>query len=81
MNENNVKLQGLKQEIINLEAKLGSNTSEIGDYKIIKCYEATLTNAEAPYDIAELTAKRQEVRHKIAAIEEEIAKLEEEIAE
>ncbi len=76
MDEKDAKIQELRQEVINLEASLSANTSEIGDYKIIKCYEATLTGSDAPYDIKELTAKRQAVRDKINEIEAEIEKLE-----
>ncbi len=75
MDEKDTKIQELRQEVINLEASLSANTSEIGDYKIIKCYEATLTGSDAPYDIKELTAKRQAVRDKINEIEAEIEKL------
>ena len=42
MDEKNEKLKQLRQEIINQEANLSANTSEIGDYRIIKCYEAAL---------------------------------------
>ena len=76
MDEKNTQIQQLRQEVINMEASLSANTSEIGDYKIIKCYEATLTGTEAPYDIKDLTAKRQAVRDKINEVEAEIAKLE-----
>ncbi len=65
-----------RQEIINLTSELTSTASEIGDYRIIKCYEATLTGTDAPYDIKDLAAKRQAVRDKINEIEAEIAKLE-----
>ena len=80
MDEKNTQIQQLRQEVINMEASLSANTSEIGDYKIIKCYEATLTDTEAPYDIKDLTAKRQAVRDKINEVEAEIAKLEAEAA-
>ncbi len=65
-----------RQEIINLTSELTSTASEIGDYRIIKCYEATLTGTDAPYDIKDLAAKRQAVRDKINEIEAEIEKLE-----
>ena len=76
MNEKNEKMCQLKQEIINLEARLSSNTSDIGDYRIIKCYEAALAQKEAPYDVAALIAERQKVRDSINTLEAEIAAIE-----
>lgn len=40
------------------------------DYKVAKCYEASLTGAEMPYDINSLVAERQKMRDKINALEE-----------
>ena len=77
MDEQRIEIQKKKQEIINLEASLSSNTSEIGDYRVIKCYEATLSGANTmPYDTATLLAERQKVRDKINALEAEVAQLE-----
>lgn len=77
MDEQKIEIQKKKQEIINLEASLASNTSEIGDYRIIKCYEATLSGAKTmPYDTSTLLAERQKVRDKINALEAEVEKLE-----
>lgn len=77
MDEQKIEIQKKKQEIINLEASLSSNTSEIGDYRVIKCYEATLSGAKTmPYDTATLLAERQKVRDKINALEAEVAQLE-----
>lgn len=39
------------------------------DYKIIKCYEATLAKEELPYDIGELRSERQEIRNEINRLE------------
>ena len=77
MEEQRIEIQKKKQEIINLEASLSSNTSEIGDYRVIKCYEANLSGAKTmPYDTATLLAERQKVRDKINALEAEVAQLE-----
>ena len=77
MDEQRIEIQKKKQEIINLEASLSSNTSEIGDYRVIKCYEATLSGAKTmPYDTATLLAERQKVRDKINALQAEVAQLE-----
>lgn len=39
------------------------------DYKVIKCYEASLINANMPYDTAELHKERQEIRDEINRLE------------
>lgn len=41
-----------------------------GDYKIIKCAEAQLTNEPMPYDVATLVAERNELRREINELEE-----------
>lgn len=41
------------------------------DYKVAKCYEATLTGAEMPYDINSLISERQAARDRINALEEQ----------
>lgn len=79
MDEKNEKLRQLRQEIINQEASLSANTSEIGDYRIIKCYEAALAKKDAPYDVDALITERQKVRDKINELEAEIATLEVEV--
>ena len=40
-----------------------------GDYKIIKCAEAQLTNEPMPYDVATLVAERNAMRAEINEIE------------
>ena len=76
MDEKQKNIQEKQQEIINLQAHLASKNSEIGDYKIIKCYEASLMGKEAPYDAKTLIAERQKVRDKINALQDEIKALE-----
>lgn len=41
------------------------------DYKVAKCYEATLTGAEMPYDVNSLIRERQAARDRINALEEQ----------
>ena len=41
-----------------------------GDYKIIKCAEAQLTNEPMPYNVAELVAERNAMRDEINELEE-----------
>ena len=80
MDEKQKNIQEKQQEIINLQAHLASKNSEIGDYKIIKCYEAALLGKkDMPYDAKTLIAERQKVRDKINALQEEIKTLEAEI--
>jgi hypothetical protein len=40
-----------------------------GDYKIIKCAEAQLTNEPMPYDVEELVAERNAMRAEINELE------------
>lgn len=76
MDEKNEKLRQLRQEIINQEASLSANTSEIGDYRIIKCYEAALLGKkDMPYDVNGLVEQRQAVRDKINALQAEVKAL------
>jgi hypothetical protein len=42
---------------------------ENSDYKIIKCYEASLTGAPMPYDLQALVASREALRQKIREYE------------
>ncbi len=46
-----------------------------GDYKIIKCAEAQLTNEAMPYDIEALVAERNAMRAEINRLEEADASL------
>lgn len=75
-NEKQTTIAKKQQEIIDLRCHLTSDVSEIGDYKMVKTYEARLLNEADPYDTEALIKKRQEVRDKINALEAEIAELE-----
>lgn len=52
------------EEIKRLEKKLAAS-----DYKVIKCYEASLVGAEMPYNAEELHQERQEIRNEINRLE------------
>lgn len=52
------------EAIEKLKKKLTSS-----DYKIIKCYEASLVGKELPYDINEVHKERQEIRDEINRLE------------
>ena len=77
MDEANIKYMQIRQEIISLKARLSANTSDIGDYRIVKVYEARLKGDPDPYDVDTLLAERQEVRDKIAELEKELEALDE----
>ncbi len=64
---------GVIAQINKLKDSLTSNDSGIGDYRITKCYEASLIGESMPYDISELHQKRQEVRNEINRLEALIA--------
>ena len=55
-----------------MKLELSSSTSEIGDYRIIKTYEARLNNEKDPYDTKSILAKRQEIRDKINALQQQL---------
>ena len=68
MEENKV-LESYKAELRCLRSKLQANTSEIGDWKIIKCMEAKLLGEDLPYDINDLKLERQKIRDRINELE------------
>lgn len=52
------------EEIDRLKKKLTDT-----DYKVIKCFEASLINAEMPYNAEEVHQERQEIRDEINRLE------------
>lgn len=60
------------QRVIDLQAKLSSTSSEIGDYRVIKCMEASLMGQEMPYDVETLIKERQKVRDQINQAQDRI---------
>lgn len=69
------KINELEQEIRNLQSKLTSSNSPIGDWKVAKCMEYQVMGLDSPYDMEELHTARQAVRDEINAIQEEISNL------
>lgn len=57
--------QKVRREIQELKARLTAD-----DYKVIKCYEASLLGEQLPYDISRIHRTRQELRAKINELEE-----------
>lgn len=58
----------LENEYYCKRSSLLSNSSELGDWKVVKSMEAQLSGLPLPYDIEELHAKRQAVRDRINEI-------------
>lgn len=73
--ENMVK-DNLEAELRALRSKLQANTSEIGDWKIVKTLKYQLTGQKIPYDMGKLNSDRQKVRDRINEIEAELNALE-----
>lgn len=63
----------LESQIRCLQADLSANTSAIGDWKVVKIYEARMQGLEDPYDFEELVAERQTCRDKINEYQRMIA--------
>lgn len=64
--------QEKQQKIINLRLKLSSDLSDIGDYKVLKTYEARLKGEADPYDTDDLIVKRRAVRDEINKLKKEL---------
>ena len=69
------KRNALNAELASLMSGLSANTSPIGDWKVIKVYEARMLGKEDPYDMEELSAQRQAARDRINEIQNELKKL------
>jgi len=77
MNEdqNFSKRNALNAEKAQLMSSLAANTSPIGDWKVMKTYEARMRGEADPYDFEALSIARQEARNRINVINIELAKL------
>lgn len=65
----------LMAEMAQLMSNLSANTSSIGDWKVIKIYEARIKGEQDPYDFETLAAQRQVARDRINEIQEELKEL------
>ncbi len=65
----------IEGEIISLKAKLDSSASRVGDWAVIKCYEAKLQDKEPPYDVDALVAERQAIRDRINELQAQLEAL------
>lgn len=68
----NAERDNLEAELRVLRSKLQANTSEIGDWKVVKALEYQLTGQKIPYDMERLNSDRQKVRDRINEIEAEL---------
>ena len=66
----------IEARIRELVSALEAPYSAVGDWKVIKCYEASLVGHELPYDITELMEARQAVRDEINELQTELETLE-----
>lgn len=73
------EIEILEQEIRNLTSQLTSSVSSVGDWKVVKCYEASLVGLEPPYDINALHAERQAIRDRINEIQHRIEEIDREL--
>lgn len=73
--KNFAKRNALNAELAALMSSLSANTSAIGDWKVIKIYEARLKGEQDPYDFDELAAQRQAARDRINEVQQELKKL------
>lgn len=61
-----------KEEHINNEIKNLKKLLADSDYKVIKCYEASVKGEELPYDLSAVIAERDGCRAEINSLEEEL---------
>nr|DAD77153.1 MAG TPA: hypothetical protein [Siphoviridae sp. ctMYd37]DAF69253.1 MAG TPA: hypothetical protein [Caudoviricetes sp.] len=76
MIEQNVEKENLEAELRVLRSELQANTSDIGDWKVIKALEYQLTGQTIPYDMDKLNSDRQAVRDRINEIEKQLETME-----
>lgn len=74
--EQNVKKENLEAELRVLRSELQANTSDIGDWKVIKALEYQLAGQTIPYDMGKLNSDRQAVRDRINEIERKLEAME-----
>lgn len=70
-----IEREKCEAELRCLRSSLLANTSEIGDWKIVKCMEAKLLGEDLPYDLEVLNNQRQKVRDRINELELLISKI------
>ena len=73
--ETQKQIDRLLSRLSDLQAKLSSDASDVGDWKIIKYQEYILAGKEAPYNITELDSARQAIRDEINSIKAKVKEL------
>lgn len=71
-NAEDMRRGDLEAELRALHSQLDASSSDVGDWKIIKIYEARLQNLPDPYNYEELSAKREGIRERIREITTEL---------
>lgn len=71
-NAEDMRCGDLEAELRALHSQLDASSSDVGDWKIIKIYEARLQNLPDPYNYEELSAKREAIRERIREITTEL---------
>lgn len=67
--------QNIEMQIACLQQHLSAPTSNIGDWKVIKVYEARLKNEPDPYNFDELAQARQTVRDQINELQTQLEQM------
>ena len=62
----------IESQICTLQSRLDAPTSDIGDWKIIKIYEARISGESDPYDYEGLKVARQAVRDEINMLQAQL---------
>ena len=62
----------IESQIRTFQSRLDAPPSDLGDWKIIKIYEARLSGENDPYNYEELKAARQAVRDKINELQSQL---------
>ena len=70
--EKRMERDRIESQIRTLQSRLDAPTSNIGDWKIIKIYEARLSGESDPYNFEELKASRQAVRDEINELQKQL---------
>lgn len=77
MNEELEMLKGnIESRIRELISSLDSPNSPIGDWKVVKCYEAKLQEKDMPYDLNQLMLLRQNARDEINILQQKLEEIE-----
>lgn len=77
--EKRMERERIEGQIRTLVSSLDAPTSPVGDWKIVKIYEARLKGEEDPYDYDKLSAERQRIRDKINELQAQLGEVDKEV--